>query len=117
MKSILSSILSLIVSSSSNLPYVSHCSYDFQHGWLNIVVSEYNSQKTCGDIRISNNELQYSFDWMDYGCNIVGLAKDGKEGPDMILKLEPDIVISDIKMPKMTGIEMIKMPQSKARIF
>ena len=59
MKSILSSILSLIVSSSSNLPYVSHYSYDFQHGWLNIVVSEYNSQKTCGDIGISNNELQY----------------------------------------------------------
>ena len=45
MKSILSSILSLIVPSSSNLPYVSHYSYDFQHGWLNIVVSEYNSKK------------------------------------------------------------------------
>ena len=59
MKSILSSILSLIVSSSSKLPYVSHYSYDFQHGWLNIIVSEYNSQKTCGDIGISNNELQY----------------------------------------------------------
>lgn len=59
MKSILSSILSLIVSSSSKLPYVSHYSYDFQHGWLNIIVSEYNSQNTCGDIGISNNELQY----------------------------------------------------------
>ena len=46
MKSILSSILSLIVSSSSKSPYVSHYSYDFQHGWLNIIVSEYNSQKT-----------------------------------------------------------------------
>ena len=45
MKSILNSILSLIVSSSSKLPYVSHYSYDFQHGWLNIIVSEYNSQK------------------------------------------------------------------------
>ena len=117
MKSILSSILSLIVSSSSKLPYVSHCSYDFQHGWLNIVVSEYNSQKTCGDIRISNNELQYSFDWMDYGCNIVGLAKDGKEGLDMILKLEPDIVISYIKMPKMTGIEMIQNAKKQGKDF
>ena len=61
MKSILSSILSVIVSSSSELPYVSHYSYDFQHGWLNIIVSEYNSQKACGDIGISNNELQYKF--------------------------------------------------------
>ena len=59
MKSILSSILSLIVPPSSKLSYVSHYSYDFQHGWLNIVVSEYNSQNTCGDIGISNNELQY----------------------------------------------------------
>jgi len=45
MKSILSTILSLIGSSSSKLPYVSHHSYDFQHGWVNI--------------GISNNELQY----------------------------------------------------------
>ena len=72
MKSILSSILSLIVSSSSNLPYVSHYSYDFQHGWLNIVVSEYNSQKTCGDIRISNNELQYK---LFCGKGIIPLSK------------------------------------------
>ena len=35
-------------------------------------------------------------------------TKDGKEGLDMVLELEPDIVISDIKMPKMTGIEIIQ---------
>ena len=76
MKSILSSILSLIVSSSSNLPYVSHYSYDFQHGWLNIVVSEYNSQKTCGDIRISNNELQYKlFCGKENGKGMIPLNK------------------------------------------
>ena len=69
------------------------------------------------DEEIIRNGLAVSFDWMEYGCSIVGLAKDGKEGLDMILDLEPDIVISDIKMPKMTGIEMIKMPKSKARIF
>ena len=76
MKSILSSILSLIVSSSSNLPYVSHYSYDFQHGWLNIIVSEYNSKKTCGDIRISNNELQYKlFCGKENGKGMIPLSK------------------------------------------
>ena len=76
MKSILSTILSLIVSSSSKLPYVSHYSYDFQHGWLNIIVSEYNSQKTCGDIGISNNELQYKLlCGKENGKGIIPLSK------------------------------------------
>ena len=64
MKSILSSILSLIGSSSSKLPYVSHYSY------------EYNSQKTCGDIRISNNELQYQlFCGKENGKGMIPLSK------------------------------------------
>ena len=50
------------------------------------------------DEEIIRNGLAVSFDWMEYGCSIVGLAKDGKEGLDMILELEPDIVISDIRM-------------------
>ena len=69
------------------------------------------------DEEIIRNGLAISFDWMDYGCNIVGLAKDGKEGLDMILELEPDIVISDIKMPKMTGIEMIQNAKKQGKDF
>ena len=69
------------------------------------------------DEEIIRNGLAISFDWMDYGCNIVGLAKDGKEGLDMILELNPDIVISDIKMPKMTGIEMIQNAKKQGKDF
>jgi hypothetical protein len=69
------------------------------------------------DEEIIRNGLAISFDWMDYGCNIVGLAKDGKEGLDMIMELEPDIVISDIKMPKMTGIEMIQNAKKQGKDF
>jgi diguanylate cyclase (GGDEF)-like protein len=36
------------------------------------------------------------------------LAKDGKEGLDVYKKHLPDIVISDIKMPYMNGIDMVK---------
>ncbi len=36
------------------------------------------------------------------------IAKDGVEGLTLFHRHQPDIVISDIKMPKMTGIEMVK---------
>ncbi len=36
-------------------------------------------------------------------------AKDGQEGLELYKKYLPDIVISDIKMPKMNGIEMVKL--------
>ena len=35
-------------------------------------------------------------------------AKDGKEGLEFFKRYKPDIVITDIKMPTMNGIEMIK---------
>jgi len=36
---------------------------------------------------------------------IVGLAKDGVEAVDMANKLVPDVVLMDLKMPRMTGLE------------
>jgi diguanylate cyclase (GGDEF)-like protein len=36
------------------------------------------------------------------------IAKNGKEGLELYKKYKPDIVISDIKMPVMNGIEMLK---------
>ena len=41
-------------------------------------------------------------------CNIVGQAVDGKEGLIMFLNLKPDLLITDIEMPKMNGEELIK---------
>jgi len=36
------------------------------------------------------------------------LAKDGKEGLEKFLKISPDIVITDIMMPRSTGLEMAR---------
>ena len=36
------------------------------------------------------------------------LAKDGKEGLEKFMKLTPDIIITDIMMPNLTGLEMAK---------
>ncbi len=36
------------------------------------------------------------------------LAKDGKDGVEKFLQISPDIVITDINMPRMSGLEMAK---------
>lgn len=44
--------------------------------------------------------------WQVYDCEVVGTASDGQEGLELIRKLQPDIVFSDIYMPKMNGLLM-----------
>ena len=38
---------------------------------------------------------------------LVGKAGDGKAGYDLIRRMEPDLVILDIQMPKMDGLSII----------
>lgn len=56
--------------------------------------------------------LIHTIDWISMGCMIVGEARDGKEGLEKIKELKPDIIFTDIIMPKMTGIEMLEAAQS-----
>ncbi len=44
--------------------------------------------------------------WEELGFNVVGEAENGIEALDIIDKTEPDIVITDIKMPFMDGIKL-----------
>ncbi|WP_053985841.1 response regulator transcription factor [Niameybacter massiliensis] len=49
-----------------------------------------------------------TIDWLEMGCSIVGEASDGQEGLELIEEYLPDVVITDIRMPVMDGIEMIR---------
>lgn len=42
---------------------------------------------------------------------IVGKAKDGKEELQYIIEKQPDIIVTDIEMPLMTGIDVIEKIQ------
>lgn len=47
-------------------------------------------------------------DWASLGCEIAGEAANGVEALKAAEQLKPDLIISDIRMPKMDGIEMLK---------
>lgn len=51
--------------------------------------------------------------WARYGCEVAGTAEDGKEGLELIRKLRPHIVFSDIYMPKMDGLTMAAAMKSE----
>jgi two-component system response regulator YesN len=47
-------------------------------------------------------------DWVSLECVLVGEAANGEEGLKMALDLSPDIIITDVKMPRMNGTEMVR---------
>ena len=59
------------------------------------------------DEEIIRKGLVYSIEWMEHGCSIAGEASNGAAGLELIKKLSPDVVITDIKMPIMDGLEML----------
>ena len=42
------------------------------------------------------------------GIEIVGIAQDGLKAIELIIEKEPDVVILDIIMPKLDGIQVLK---------
>ena len=52
--------------------------------------------------------LRSMFNWEEHGYVIVGEATNGQLGLDLIVSQKPDIVITDIKMPVLDGLEMMR---------
>ena len=61
------------------------------------------------DEKITREGISQLIDWQQYGFKVIGLAENGKVGLEMTRKLLPDLIITDIKMPEMTGLEMIEI--------
>ncbi len=60
--------------------------------------------------------------WNDLGFEIVGSAENGKEALELVERLNPDVVMTDIMMPFMDGLELgeelaEKYPLTKIIIF
>ena len=45
--------------------------------------------------------------WESLGCRVAGTASDGREGLALIRREQPDMVLTDIRMPNMDGLTML----------
>lgn len=59
------------------------------------------------------NGLIEAIPWESYGIQVVGKASDGQEALSMVIQLQPDLAVIDIKMPRLDGLEVIRQSGEK----
>lgn len=52
--------------------------------------------------------IRETIDWKDHSIEIIGDADNGKIGLELALKHKPDIIITDVRMPDLDGLEFLK---------
>ncbi|MGH4052021.1 MAG: response regulator [Clostridium sp.] len=57
--------------------------------------------------------IKHLVDWNKEGFEIIGEVSNGKEAIDFIEKLNPHIIISDIVMPIMDGVDLTRIVKTK----
>ncbi|MFV0362145.1 MAG: response regulator [Suipraeoptans sp.] len=60
------------------------------------------------DEKVEREGVIKFIDWAKHGIEIVGEARNGLEGLEVVRNTTPNIVLTDVKMPLMNGIEMIE---------
>ena len=66
--------------------------------------------------------IRRKIDWGKLGFTLVGSAENGMEALELAEQLHPDVVLTDIKMPYMDGLELCRqlkqfLPASKIVVF
>lgn len=76
-------------------------------------MNEYTKILVVDDEFIMRQGITHMVDWEKEGFQIIGQASNGQEALEMIKDNIPDIIISDIVMPQVNGIELAKFIQDK----
>lgn len=58
---------------------------------------------------VVRESIRKNINWEEQGYTFVGEAGDGEIAYSMILEKKPDVIISDIKMPFMDGLELCRL--------
>ena len=60
------------------------------------------------DERMIRESISSLIDWNSLGIELLGTCRDGIEAYNMILDESPDIVMTDIRMPGLSGLELVE---------
>lgn len=61
--------------------------------------------------------IRHSIDWEQYHFKITGEASDGREALRLLYQTRPDVMILDINMPNMDGLEVLqKIHEEKCKV-
>lgn len=60
------------------------------------------------DVRTVIDGIMKKIAWSEYGIEVVGTAANGEEGLELIRSKRPHIILTDIRMPMRSGIDMIR---------
>lgn len=74
------------------------------------------------DEAIIRKGVKSIINWEELGCTVIGEASDGLEGMKKMEEMKPDIIVTDIRMPGVDGLDMIQdtkavIPKSKIIIL
>lgn len=64
------------------------------------------------DEQIIRVYLQSMLNWEEQGCHIVGTCKNGYDALEIMKSVPVDLVLTDLKMPKMNGLQLIEEMKS-----
>ena len=52
--------------------------------------------------------IRRKINWEGLGFSVIGFANNGVKALEMVEEFQPDVVLTDIKMPYMDGMELAK---------
>ena len=57
--------------------------------------------------------LEKVFPWEKYGFTVAGAYEDSIQALDAMIADAPDLVLTDIRMPEITGLDLIRLAREK----